>query len=123
MSQYGELYLPVRAISVPEDNDALVTIRVKDKVGDLVDISGAAEISFAVWDVPGGTLQFQKTLSGSGISIGGDNASFNFWVNDTDTVSTRLCYFEAQVTLGDGRKRTVAAGQYRAESTYTGGIV
>lgn len=125
MSYYGNLHLHLQSINVPKNNDAYLTFTTYDLDGDLVDISGASEISFAVWGDAGGTLIFQKLLSGGDIVIHGDNNRFSVWIDAADSASItgRIVYHECEMTNSSGRKRTVSAGQFRAENTYTGDIV
>ena len=84
VSKFGNLYLPKQSISVPKGNDAWLVFTTYDEEGKLEDISGAQEIVFAVWNDAGGAIVFQKTLTGSDITIHGDDNRFSFWVNDND---------------------------------------
>jgi hypothetical protein len=127
MSNYGHLYLPMQSIKVPKHNDARLIFTVRDEEGQLVDISGAEEIVFAVWDVPkelGGAVQFSKTLTDGDITIHGNGYKFTVWVfrNESGALTKRLNYFECDILNDDpanenGSKRTVAAGLFRAENT------
>ena len=133
MSIYGNLHLPKQAINIPKHNDGWLIVTVRDLHGDLVDISGALEIVFAVWDVPeenGGTVQFVKTLSDGDVTIHGNGYKFSLWVDraDTGALGTRLNYYECDITntdpaYPDGKKRTVMAGKFRAENTSNWSIV
>jgi hypothetical protein len=122
MANFNNLYLPVQTIDVPENNDARLIFTFQDENGNLLDVSGAAEIVFAVWDRPDGTLQFTKTLSDGDIILHGNDYQFSFWIDAADMISVRLGYHECEVTNSAGRKRTVSAGLYRHENTYIGSI-
>jgi hypothetical protein len=124
MSLYGELALPLQSIEVPKDNDARLVFTYQDQAGNLLDLTGTQEITFAVFDVPGGNVEIIKTLSDSDITISGNDYQFSFWINSEETaiLSRRLLYHECLLVDADGRQRTVSAGTFRAENTYIGSI-
>lgn len=126
MSYYGNLYLPLQAIDLPKGNSATITYTAKNKLGELVDISGALEITFSVLtDSPanGGALVFEKTLSGGDIVMHGDDNRFSFTITAAETaaISGRLLYHECNMQTS-AHTRTGSAGVFRAETTYTGSI-
>jgi hypothetical protein len=122
MSNIGNLYLPLQTISIPKENHARLIFTYQDEKGQLLDLTGVQDIIFAVWDSYGGTLQFQKSLSNGDILLHGNDYEFSFYIDDTDTITTRLGYHECEVTNSEGRRRTVSAGLYRAENTFIGSI-
>jgi hypothetical protein len=122
MVNFNNLYLPLQPVNVPKNNDARLIFTFQDEFGNLLDVSSAAEIVFAVWDRPNGTLQFTKTLSDGDVILHGNDYQFSFWIDADDMVSVRLGYHECEVTNSAGKKRTVSAGLYRAENTYIGDI-
>lgn len=113
------------AICAPQGDDVLVLFSVYDTDGDEYDVSGAAEIVFAVSDSVVGTNRFVKTLTDGGIVLSGNGYQVGVYIEDTDTAALvqRKNYYEIRVTTSDGLQKTISAGIFRAEQTMIKDIV
>jgi hypothetical protein len=124
MTDLTSVHLPLQTINVPKDNDARLIFTYQDQIGELLDLTGVQEITFAVFATRGGDLEFIKTLSDGDIIIHGNNYEFSLLVTNAETaaMTTRLAYHECLVVNSEGQQRTVCAGLFRAEDTYIGSI-
>ena len=125
MTDISSVHLPLQTINVPKNNDARLIFTYQDQNGDLLDLTGVQEITFAVFASLGGDLEFIKTLSDGDITIHGNDYEFSLLVTNSETsaMTTRLAYHECLIVNSEGQQRTVCAGIFRAENTYIGSIV
>lgn len=107
------------SLCVPRGDDAYIIFSVYDTDGDEFDISGAAEIVFAVADYNGGEVRFVKRLTDSEIQISSNMYQFMVTVTSADTESLVRAhnYYEARVTTGAGLVKTVSAGLFKSTDT------
>lgn len=84
-----------------------------------VDYSLATEITFDVWeDASQGTLVLSKSLSGgSVILVAGNIFTIAVTGAESGVLSPTVKYCEAWVTLIDGKRRCVGAGQFEVIDT------
>lgn len=112
--------LPKQTLCTPKGDDRFFIITLRDTSGATVDLVGADEIEFTVYENDaGGAEVFSKTLSGGDISIAGTGYQFSFWINDTDSaaVVSNHAYFECELTDSTGRKFTIGSGLFRSPAT------
>lgn len=121
MTNINNLYLPLQTIKVPQDNDADIVFDFQDETGTLLDLTGVQEIEFVVFTDIDGAAEIEKSYTVGGVVIYGNDYQFAVQITDVDTqgLTNRLSYYECRVTNSDGDKRTVAAGLFRCERTYT----
>lgn len=128
----------VQNIVVFQGDDVRLLCTVKDDAGQLVDVSGATAIRWALSAQAGGAAIIEKTL-GSGIAKGAptqfyidvdaaDTAGLTataYWPELKGAVSQTIdrlsiansYYHECTVTAADGKKYTVMSGRWFSRAT------
>lgn len=98
--------------SLIEGDTKAITVTVKDRDGDVVDITGAT-INWQAAKNPHATATLTKATGGSGISItSGTGGQFRITIDAADTANlSGDFYHEAQVTFSDGTIATVLTGK------------
>lgn len=114
-------------ICAPRGDDVKVLVSVMNPSGQEYDISGASEIVFVVasgeWVggniYPGGTVDFEKTLTDGDIQIAGTGYQFLVDIKGADTANLDVTqrYYEVRVTSSSGENSTVSHGIFSAQNT------
>lgn len=112
-------------ICAPQGDDVSVLFSVLDQDGDEFDISGAAEIVFAVADERGGTVRFVKTMTDGDVVLSTNGYQFRIYLTNEDTIVPvkKVNYYEVRITNDEGEHKTVSAGAYIATRTIIKDIV
>lgn len=94
---------------------------VVDANGSPEDISGVAEIVWAVGTSANTTKLLEKTLTGGGIQLSGTD-KFYFSVTSTESASTRtgILYHDCLITTASGAKRVPFQGKFNHIDTLAG---
>ena len=116
---------PSAEICIPSGDGVDLWFQVRDEVGNLVDISTAAEITFLVATENGGTVLFVKKMSLGEVTIDGTSAAFWTAIRraDTELLTERKNYYEATILTASGVHRTVSAGILSAPPTMNKDLV
>ncbi len=118
----GECSCPTSgAICIPRGDAQLVVVDVREGRcdGDLFDISGVSEITFAVSDTVGGVVRIVKRLSTGGISVSTNGYQFYFTITseDSDSIVMNSNYFEIRAVTASGSPKTIISGLFKSPQT------
>ncbi len=105
---------------VPRGDYRRIIASVVDLNGDAVDISGFTSIEYVIANDVDSSVIITKSL-GSGIVIGGDNASFVVTLEEADTALLTQEYSYQECRLENGPEgQTIFAGFFRSPNTILG---
>lgn len=121
----NEICVGIRGLSftVPRGDDRIIELTVRDRQGDLVDISDVQDIEYSAWDSEGdagGVPVVNYTLSGGDISIHGNMSTFSFKFNktDSDLFADNFSFHRCRITYADGDIETIFTGLLRTPNNY-----
>lgn len=98
-------------LQVFRGDDLRVAITMRDQSGQVLDISGAAEIEYAVAASVQGPKLLSKTLANGGISITAPEVfTLDLTSADTGSLSPGVYYHEAQIQTSTGETYTALYG-------------
>lgn len=98
-----------------------IVMTVKNRLGDLVDVSGFDAIEYVIAkDVKGYPL-VTKSVANGGIVVGQDGSTvvIELLTTDTATLPQEYCYHECRMTNGD-EAQTVFSGWFKTPETILG---
>lgn len=109
-----------KVFCVPRGDYRRIIVNVTDANGDAIDISGFTNVEYVIAADVNSSPVISKSL-GSGIVIGGDNASFVITLTESDTrlVPQDYSYQECRLTNGS-EGQTIFAGFFRSPDTILG---
>lgn len=112
--------IPNKVFCVPRGDYQRIIVNVVDANGAAIDISGFSGIEYAIALDVNSVPAVSKSL-GSGIVIGGDNASFVVTLTEADTalIPGEFVYHECRLSNGT-EGRTIFAGMFRSQDTILG---
>lgn len=112
--------IPNKVFCVPRGDYRRIIVSVVDSDGAAVDISGFSAIEYVIANDVDSAVIISKTL-GSGIVLGGDNASFVITLTEADTalLTQEYSYQECRMTNGS-EGQTIFAGFFRSPDTILG---
>lgn len=105
---------------IPRGDYRRIIVNVVDREGAAVDVSGFTPVEYVIAPDVDTAPTISKTL-GSGIAIGGDNASFVITLTEAETkiITDEYVYHEFRATNG-GEGQTMFAGVFRSPKTILG---
>ena len=107
-------------VCIPRGDYRRIVVNVTDASGDPVDVSGFTQAEYIVAVNVDSAPILTKTL-GSGIVLGGDNASYVITISEADSAAfpRDYIYHEFRLTNGD-QGQTMFAGTFRTQKTILG---
>lgn len=114
LSVLAQNAFPKNNLEIAENADRSFTFKYPSNV----DISGALEIEFRVWENFGGSELLFKNLTGGAIVLPTDN-SYSVAISDVESAAMTpgTHYYETWVTASDNRRHPVSAGKFTVIDT------
>lgn len=107
-------------IIVPKGDTARLRFDVYDQDGNPFDVSTAIEIQFVVAIDQYSPPIISRSLTTSGIEVDGNEITVTLFSSQSRVPTFVSNYYELAVQISTTRRRTVAAGVYRAPPTILG---
>ena len=104
-------------IIMPKGDTGQIVFSVYDENGSAVDVSSAVEVTFAVATDKATPPFINRTLTNGGITVSGNEVTVQLFAIHTYRPMYVKNYFELNIQMTSSRRRTAAAGIYRAPDT------
>ena len=114
-------YTQTDRVVLMRGNDLRMRFPIYDQSGELVDISDATELNYAIYHMKNKDIIYSDDQDG-GVSIGGGNKELvvDLTSSSTENFETGNCRHEAWITTEQGEVYTVVRGQLMIVDTLIG---
>lgn len=108
-----------RPLCIPQGDQRLFIITVRDRHGNLEDISGASVVRFEVYDRQGGSVLLEKTLAATDIIISANDYQFSFTITGPESAAlpARRLWYECYMETSASEPATIGAGTFTVQQT------